>query len=331
MNLAALKEILHGAVFDLSNSMIRENYISISCPLAPWFHRNGTDNNPSLSINFGKDDGTKFTCFSCGEKGTLSQLIDSYAELSGKKELKELARQVLLKDKPSLSSKFGRIGREIDQWYTKEKSEISVFRNKTLDLFLPVSEYEMAMNYLMDREIDIHVIDEFNLRFDSRSNRILFPVMDSKDKLRGMVGRTIVSDSIKYKNYLGMKAGNCLGGLNKLDESYPYLLLVEGFFDLLKCWKWAREEETNVLCTFGASVSKKQLETISGLDMTVIVGFDNDVSGDKGWRKVEEGLRMFDGKIKKMSLEIGIDIADLSLVDFRETLSLTKSHLFCFS
>ena len=77
------------------------DWVTASCPLAPWTHAGGLDRNPS----FGVHEGTGVSgvhCFSCGFSGGMMQLVRKYGKhavedgLMTDEDVKQLIDFVLL-------------------------------------------------------------------------------------------------------------------------------------------------------------------------------------------------------------------------------------------
>ena len=167
----------------------RDGQLQIPCPLAKWFHESGTDRNPSLSIKYGEDTVTLFKCFACHERGKLWQLVDSYAHLKKSEELQKLADILFAQDKPGLKSKLRVACTDLKEWVRKPEYVRLRIDKDALRGFVSVAGIPSVCDYLNARGVSEAVRVKFNLLYDGRRDRIVFPVYDKDNILRGAVGR----------------------------------------------------------------------------------------------------------------------------------------------
>ncbi len=303
------------------------NQIQIPCVLAKWFHKSGSDAHPSLSIRYNDPSKpTLFKCFACKEQGKLWQLVDSYGNLAKKESAKKLALSLVQADKPSLSSRFQNLSRDFDEWVQPPSDPIMrAVNEQLLDRFSPAWLNEKSRNYLIAREVSKEMTDWFNLRYDPRQNRILFPVRNTNKELVGFVGRAIGKEQPRYYNYLNFMAGNTLGGIDKYEQGYSTkVILVEGFFDLLRCYKyWSPSCDWIALCSWRAETTEFQANLLAGLDSAIQVWYDQDTAGDTGYKTVKKhfiGHYGVSRKTWKEDLDVGEMPKDLffSILDSRK-------------
>ena len=77
------------------------NHLKISCVLAQWRHRHGTDRHPSMTVSF-DETPSRVYCFGCGYSASLA---DALFELNIRRGgLAELAVLAQTRDKPTLSN-----------------------------------------------------------------------------------------------------------------------------------------------------------------------------------------------------------------------------------
>lgn len=329
MNLKNLKKILKYIGVEESETQFRfsTNQLSIPCPLAPFFHSSGTDTSPSCSIKYNVTP-VVFKCFtgSCGRKGPFWLLIKTLGELKEDSNLLELAQYIEENDRPNLSSLFD----GISDWKELERKEIKVLNSKILENFVAAWFQPASFVYLKSRKVSAIDCTEWGLLFDSAQNRIVFPVYGKNGELYGAVGRVIYEDINRYYNYFGITAGNCLGGFNKLDTDRKKIILVEGFFDLLRIYQWAWDAGFDVVCSWRAEITQVQADLLSALDKSVVVCYDGDSAGEKGWQKVQNLLRNNFG-LRRIVPPKDKDMGDLSRVEFENLISrctLTLEKVF---
>lgn len=260
--------------------------VMLSCPLAWRFHADGDDSRPSMSLWFAETPA-KYRCYACHEKGTLADLVESCAALTGRQELRATALRVRANDKPTIVSEVAAACRGVDDWLHARACETILFE-KSLENFVPAWANCVCRGYLEGRGVGADLTDFFGLRYDCRGFRIVFPVRNKKGQLVGAQGRALGGQATKYLPYFGVRARDHLGAAFCLTGA-PRLLVVEGFFDLLRVWPWRRD--LDVVCTWGAEMSDRQAAILAGLDKTIIVGFDDDPAGWRGWKAAWLKLR----------------------------------------
>lgn len=231
------------------------------CPFAPKTHAKGYDRSPSLvvwpDINF-------FKCYSCGQTGNIRELFLDLARLIPNPTHDELA----IKWADSLwhiNYKF----RE------KRQSEKIYLDDAILEHFPPLEDF----SYLFARGVGEAAIKEYDIRYDPRMDRVVFPVRDAKGLL-GFVGR-----DIKRKGHFkyAFESTLVLGGEDKL--KHERIILVEGLIDLLKAWPWANSLGIDIACCWTATVSHQHIKTLAQLDKYVYLMLDQDDAGNKGSAK----------------------------------------------
>ena len=305
----------------------KEGQIQCTCPLAEWFHEKKTDNKPSMSVGFSPDRPTLFKCFACAEKGKLWQLVDSVGALSGNAELQTFARQLMVSDKPTLSSKLKMAMKNTSLWVRSPKKITQVRVNEdVLRLFPRAMDVPTVRDYLHSREVTSTEAEYWGLRFDQKNRRIVFPVRNGKGHLVGAVGRIMPGeDGEKYWNYFGFQASYSLGGEQHFHSERSKLLLIEGYFCLMRACKWAEELDADAACTFHAEVSEEQADKIIALDKGVICCYDPDKAGNIGWNKAKDLLAGRVPFIRRASVPIGQDMGSMTHSEFHEALKRTPA------
>lgn len=266
------------------------------CPYAKWRHPKGRDGTPSCVVSVGAKTSL-FYCHTCQSKGNMlimSQEIEAYEgrDLSElRKFISDTEDEGLLSRLDILDDEPEKVLRQDEVW---DEGELDNFKGK-------------VPTYVFERGVTVEVCKKFEVGYDEREKRLVFPVRRLGDSaLVGMVGRAL-SGGPKYKNYWNFKKSNYLYGENLVGEGD--LIVVEGMLDVLRLASLGVE---NVVGTFGAMPSKHQAEKIIDLcdDNTLTIIYDGDDSGDKGTRRL---LRHLEDSVlvKVVSLEKGVDPGDL--------------------
>jgi len=298
----------------------KEGQLQISCPLAKFLHETKVDTHPSMGIKYGSDVvWTTYHCFTCKNSGKLWDLVETVGKLENREDLIQLAGHILEYDKPSISARFRSISHE-----KVEKKEINL-HPMVLGKFENAWGNEKSKSYLQKRGVTKKDCFDWRLRYDTKNSRIVFPVRSLTGALRGAVGRAITREMPKYYNYFGFNAGDTLGGLDHLRIDCFRLILVEGFFDLLRCYDWAHEINADVLCTWSANLTKKQADIILGLDKSVIICYDMDSAGVTGGKKAQDFLRKGAFCVRRSEwLDKDLDVGAMKKDQFLTALGVKK-------
>jgi len=260
-----------------------------------------------------------FKCFACGEQGKLADLVDSYAELTDNDELRKLSMDLLIDDKPSLLSTLAGVRESLDDWVYDVAVDKPIVLNPDMMSYerFPLATGHLASStYLFDeRNMEPENVLRFDLRYDPRQNRVVFPVFDGGGNLYGAVGRGLTRDvTPKYYNYFGFAAGKSLGGLNHC-QGHPKVLVSEGYFDISKTVSWGWDLGFDSVCTWHADLSEYQADQLASLDATIVFCYDNDSAGNTGWERAKTRLGGV-CTLRRLTPPISVDLGDMNRPQF---------------
>jgi len=126
--------------------------------------------------------------------------------------------------------------------------------------------------------------DRPDVLYDRFRNRLMFPVKDVDGRIIAFGGRILGNGEPKYLNSPESPAyikGRQLYGLNQAKETIRqsgYVILVEGYFDLIVLWN---SGITNVVATLGTALTKDHVALIKRYTDQVAIIFDADEAGKK--------------------------------------------------
>ncbi|RMF89224.1 MAG: DNA primase [Nitrospinota bacterium] len=119
--------------------------------------------------------------------------------------------------------------------------------------------------------------------YDLFRDRIIFPILDLQGRPIAFGGRALESDQLpKYLNSPETplyKKGEMLYGLYHARQAIRrlgYVLVVEGYFDLLTLWQAGIE---NVVATLGTSMTRRQAHLLRNYTREIVLVFDGDQAG----------------------------------------------------
>lgn len=116
--------------------------------------------------------------------------------------------------------------------------------------------------------------------YDRFRNRIIFPIIDIRNRVIGFGGRALDEKDVKYINSpetLVYKKNRSLFGLNFAKHSkHDYAIIVEGYLD---CIMLNQEGFSNTIATLGTALTENQALMIKRLFGQVVIAYDNDAAG----------------------------------------------------
>ena len=289
------------------------------CP----FHNEKT---PSFMVS---PDLQIFKCFGCGAGGDALTFLMRREGLEFREALAELAQKVgvKLKSRPSeapedkrkerlreansLAGQFyhylltsHRVGKgALD--YLKGRGLKPESQKKFLLGYAP-SSFRSLTDFLLKKSFSPSEIIEAGLSikserdgslYDRFRGRVMFPLVDTQDRIVGFSGRTLIEskDSPKYLNSpetLIFSKSHFLYGLNLARPSIKKMgqaILVEGQTDLISNVQAGVE---NIVATSGTALTADHLKVLARLAKELIFCFDNDEAGRKA---LERGVEMAEG------------------------------------
>jgi len=323
MKLSDLKVILQRlGVSEDFLTPTKPNQLLVPCPLAKYTHKKGMDTHPSCSIRFGDPvSPTLYHCFSCFEGGKLWDLVHSIGQFANDQALVELGLKLLQSDEPSLLIRLEHVCQGFSEWvYTPKVVKLRELSEGVLANYPPAYAVQGASIYLQKRRVTQQMSSFWDLRWHLPHNRVIFPVRNRRGGLVGGVGRAIGEDTLpKYYNFFGFEASLSLGGLH-LVQGHPRVAVVEGYHDLMNVWRWNQQSKIDTVCTFTAGISEAQAAELQRLDATVLVLYDCDDAGERGWVKAKKFLSNACIVRRVRWANILLDIGDMDEVQYGNVL-----------
>ena len=154
--------------------------------------------------------------------------------------------------------------------------------------------------------------------YDRFRGRIIFPLLDGKDKLRGFSGRVLDSSEPKYINSPQtpiFDKGTYLFGINLAKiaiREEKQAVLVEGEMDVILSHQAGFK---NVIASKGTALTQGQVELLKRYTDSILLGFDMDLAGDSASRRGIEIADKGGFNIKVIRLEGGKDAAEVVTAD----------------
>lgn len=308
----------------------RGRHFMACCP----FH---SEKTPSFTVS---PELQIFKCFGCGKGGDVYGFVREFEKVEFREALEILAQRagVKLQNDFSISKEDLEAKKNIEINYWAAKFYHYILLNHKLG--------EEALKYTLNRGINTNTIKQFKIGFapgadlifsfltkkgykteeilrtgnygnkygrnyDRFMYRLVFPLIDHRDRIVGFSGRVLPSDknqnSAKYINSpesIVYHKGSMVYGLNwtkNYIREKKEVIVVEGEFDMISPFQ---EGFRNMVAVKGTAFTIEQLKLLKRYTSNLILGFDSDFAG---------------GAAAKRSIELaeseGFDIRVLDLED----------------
>lgn len=286
----------------------RGPHISIGCPLAHWNHEDPEDYNRSCSVTINPDGPSLARChsFNCDFRGSFFQLIQSAVikRPNPSEQLKEMLKHLNEVEDDSIEKRAERCAVKIDaKW-----EDLKVVTPKSLPPgwnadVLAESALEpfsgTVPRYCLQRGISLEAAKAWDLGYDTRLGRLVFPVRRFDGALIGMTGRILPEaeyeqkmagrEPTKYHNYSGLNKTLYLYGAHLWKKNLP-VVIVEGPIDCIRTWM-ALKDIANVGATLGQGFSESHRRIIKAVwPPGVYIFGDADSAGRRMAEKVQHRL-----------------------------------------
>ncbi len=255
-----------------------------NCP----FHKD--DVTPSLSFNKEKN---VFYCLGCGVGGSTIQFVMKYHKLSFPKAIEYIIKYASLDIIPKKHSKI------LDFLYKSnfKNKEKKVVKRKFLSSDIMEKYTKEPVKEWLQEGIKQDVLDKYNVRYDKKGNRIVFPVRNSNGNIIAIKGRTLYTNFkdlglVKYIYYQKIITNDFLFGLyeNKNSiKSKKKCIVVEAEKGVMKLSSWGFD---NVVALSSKNITDEQSSLLLSLKCDLVFVFDKDVLRRDVIRKIK-GLSLF--------------------------------------
>lgn len=323
-----------GSYVDLKRS--GKNYKAI-CP----FH---TEDTPSFMVS---PELGIYKCFGCGVSGDIFSFVQEIEGVNFYEALKKLADKagVELEKVPEnetyklrkrlyeinenaakfyshllLKHKSGKGGLE----YLKKKRGLNESVIKDFKIGYAPKMWSLLYEFLRKQGFDAKDLVQAGVVIPKRSGegyidkfrgRVLFPLIDTTNKIQGFMGRTIYDEEPKYLNTSDtpiFTKSNFVYGLHKARIPIKKLgaVFVEGPTDVVSAFQHGIE---NVVAPLGTSLTQSHLKIISHYTQDITFCFDSD---DAGLNAIKRAIFM----AEKLDLNVKVALIPSKYKDLDEVL-----------
>ena len=299
------------------------NFLGL-CP----FHKEKT---PSFSVS---PDKQIFHCFGCGVGGNVIHFISKIENLNFRESLEMLAEKSGITlpttnngedlKKQELKEKIYKINELVAELYHKtlyepiakpaqEYVKKRKLDNKTLVNFKIgyAPNQNILYKFLKDKGFDEEeilkstLVKKYNNTYiDSFKNRIMFPILDVRNRVIAFGGRVLDNSLPKYINSpdtVVYNKGRNLYGLNVAKNSkMDKIIIVEGYMD---CVSLHQRGISNVVASLGTALTENQGRLLRKYSEKVIISYDSDGAGQTATLRGLEILKNIGCDVRILQME----------------------------
>ena len=269
------------------------------CP----FH---SEKTPSFMVN---EEKQIFNCFGCGEKGDVIKFVQSYYKIPFIEAVEKLCNEYGIKmperrhSAPKKDySRFYEINAKAARYFynclgVRGNKGLTYLRSRGLSrdtivkfgLGYAPSSGTALVDYLRSEGVTDEEMIRLGLANSGRSglydkfrDRVIFPIINTQDKVIGFGGRAIGDIKPKYLNSpeseIFLKKNN-LFGLNFTKNeisSEGFAIIVEGYMDVISLYQSGVK---NVAASLGTALTDNQARLLCRYSRNIILSYDSDNAG----------------------------------------------------
>lgn len=305
------------------------------CP----FHREKT---PSFTVSV---DRQYYHCFGCGKSGDALSFVQEHEGLDFTEALQQLADRGSVRlpavteasqERDGLRIQLLAFNKSASKYYRAllkhpqrgEKGrtylETRALKSETIERFglgVVPDEWHSLYDAAMKKGTDQKVLDNSGLikqgergnYYDLFRDRLIFPIKDVSGNVVAFGGRDLGDNPAKYINSPETpvyRKSKVLYGLHEARDAMrreKFVILVEGYFDALRCFDAGIE---NVVATCGTALTPEQASLIRRYVPDVVLVYDGDAAGIAAAMKGTGVLTAAGLAVRGMALPDGQDPDD---------------------
>lgn len=139
--------------------------------------------------------------------------------------------------------------------------------------------------------------------YECFASRLIFPILDTRDRVIGFGGRVLDKSLPKYvnspENAIYHKGRNLYALNVAKKQSLEYIILTEGYMDTVAIQK---NGIYNAIASLGTALTENQAKLMKKYTSTVIIGYDQDDAGQKATLRAIDILLKEELKVKVLRL-----------------------------
>ena len=297
------------------------------CP----FH---SEKTPSFMVN---EERQIFNCFGCGEKGDVIKFVQSYYKIPFMEAVEKLCKEYGIKMPEKRHSgpkkdysKYYEINAKAARFFynslsIKGNKGLAYFKKRGLSRetivkfglgYAPASGTALT-DYLRSEGVSDEDMIKLGLSsrgrnglYDKFRDRVIFPIINTQDKVIGFGGRAIGDVNPKYLNSpeseIFLKKNN-LFGLNFTKNeisSEGRAIIVEGYMDVISLYQ---SGVRNVAASLGTALTDNQARLLCRYSKNIVLSYDSDNAGINAALRGITVITAAGGKPRVLSVTDGKD------------------------
>jgi DNA primase len=268
------------------------------CP----FHNEKT---PSFIVSEAKQ---RFTCYGCGVSGDVIAFVQRMQNLSFLEAAEKLAEEYGIDwkagvfDTETKRSVYYDINREAATFFyrafrSSRNPALSYMAGrgvndavlKRFGVGYADGEWNSLHKYLLDKGLDEKLLLELGLisaskgaKYDKYRNRVMFPIINTRDKIIGFGGRVLDDAQPKYLNSSDSRVFKKKDNLYALNITRQEItkedrvILCEGYMDVIALYQ---HDVRNVTASLGTALTSEQAAMLKRYTEHVVIAYDSDQAG----------------------------------------------------
>ncbi len=297
------------------------------CP----FH---SEKTPSFMVN---EEKQIFNCFGCGKKGDVIKFVQEYYKLPFMESVEKLCGEygITMPEKRRSApkkdySRFYEINAKAARFFynslgTRNNKGLAYLKSRGLSRdtitkfglgYAPASGTALV-NYLRSEGVTDEEMTKLGLANTGRSglydkfrDRVIFPIINTQDKVIGFGGRAIGDVKPKYLNSpeseIFLKKNN-LFGLNFTKNeisSEGRAIIVEGYMDVISLFQ---SGVRNVAASLGTALTDNQAKLLCRYSKNIVLSYDSDNAGISAALRGIDVISAAGGKPRVLTVTDGKD------------------------
>jgi DNA primase len=255
-----------------------KNYFGL-CP----FHR---EDSGSFSI---PDGGDYYYCHGCKKSGNIIRFVMEYDNISFPSAVEKLHSIVGNIEFTENKSKTFKFLKNTSKIMVPESKEIN---RDTLSIVSMDKYKKITIQEWVDEGISQRVMDKYNVRYDDKAQRIVFPVWDNYGNMISIKGRTTVKNwkelgLKKYIYYTPIHTNDFLWGYCQKKDIIQHdreVIVFEGSKSVMKVESWG---VLNAVSVETSSVNYEQIRTLAAMRVNIVLALDKGVDIKRISREIQ--------------------------------------------
>ncbi|MDR1573666.1 MAG: DNA primase [Clostridiales Family XIII bacterium] len=268
------------------------------CP----FHNEKT---PSFTVS---EEKQRFTCYGCGVAGDVINFVQRTQNLSFLEAAEKLAEEYGIEwkrdafDTEAKRSAYYEVNREAAAFFYRafrsgRNPALAYMAGRGLDdavlkrfgVGYADGAWDSLYTHLTDKGIDKKLLSELGLIsssngkvYDKYRNRVMFPIINTRDKIIGFGGRVLDDGSPKYLNSSDSRVFKKKDNLYALNVTRQEIakedcaILCEGYMDVISLY---RHGVRNVTASLGTALTSEQAAMLKRYTEHAVIAYDADQAG----------------------------------------------------